>query len=143
VPSPPERNGHRHLASFTHPVARELLAIFAGGALGGLARCALVTTLSTPAPGWPWATFLVNVTGTFALGYAGARLVESTYRRRLIGTGFCGAYTTFSTMQLEVLVMLDHQRYGLAGAYVLTSVLAGLAAIRLGGVLARRTRVIA
>ena len=47
------------------------------------------------------------------------RLPQSTYRRPLLGTGFCGAYTTFSTMQVEILKMLDAHRYGLAAGYAL------------------------
>lgn len=53
---------------------------------------------------------------------------HSTYRRPLLGTGLCGAYTTFSTTQAEILTMLDHNRYRLAGAYAASSILAGLAA---------------
>ena len=60
---------------------------------------------------WPWATFLVNIVGAFPLGYFATRLQErlplSAYRRPFLGTGFCGALTTFSTMQLELLRMLD------------------------------------
>ena len=97
---------------------RELAAIFAGGFVGALARLGLVEALP-PAPGeWPWATFVVNVVGAFALGYFTTRLQErlplSAYRRPLLGTGFCGALTTFSTMQLELLQMLDDGRVALA-----------------------------
>src|SRR5580700_5187834 len=81
---------------------------------------------------WPWTIFAINVSGSFALGYFATRLQErlpqSTYRRPLLGTGFCGAYTTFSTMMVEILTMLDHDRYGLAVAYALTSVAAGYTA---------------
>jgi CrcB protein len=91
--------------------------------------------------------FTINVTGSFALAYFATRLQErlpqSTYRRPLLGTGFCGAYTTFSTMQVEILMMLDQHRYGLAVAYALVSVTAGYIAILMGTALVRRTRVIA
>ena len=105
---------------------RELAAIFLGGAVGALLRAGLVQW-QTPRPGhWPWVTFGVNVAGAFALGYFVTRLQErlplSAYRRPLIGTGFCGALTTFSTMQLELLHMLDAHRYGLAAAYTATSI---------------------
>jgi CrcB protein len=60
--------------------------------------------------------------GSVALAYFATRLQErlpqSTYRRPLLGTGLCGAYTTFSTMQVEILKMLDHDRYGLAGCAI-------------------------
>jgi CrcB protein len=78
---------------------------------------------------WPWATFLVNVAGSALLGWvvAGAR------HPRLLGVGFCGALTTFSTFQLELLHMLDAGRAGLAILYAAGSVTAGLAACALAG----------
>ena len=91
--------------------ARELAAIFAGGFLGAIARAELVEALPHDPGEWPWATFLVNVAGAFMLGYFATRLQErlplSAYRRPFLGTGLCGALTTFSTMQLELLRMLD------------------------------------
>ena len=92
-----------------NPDRRELAAIFIGGAAGGLLRVWLGETFTSTATQWPWATFAINVSGSFALGYLATRLQErlplSTYRRPLLGTGFCGAYTTFSTMQVEILTM--------------------------------------
>ncbi len=126
---------------------RELAAIFLGGAAGALLRVGLGETFSGGAPGWPWVTFAINVSGSFALAYfatrLGERLPQSTYRRPLLGTGFCGAYTTFSTMQVEILTMLNHDRYGLVVAYALTSVAAGYTAIWVGTALVRRVRVFA
>ena len=85
------------------------------------------------APGqWPWATFLVNVAGAFVLGLVIARGVRG-YRRELLGAGFCGALTTFSTLQLELLGMLDAGRVALALAYAGASIAAGLAATALAG----------
>ncbi|MHB8491005.1 MAG: fluoride efflux transporter CrcB [Solirubrobacteraceae bacterium] len=126
---------------------RELGAIAAGGALGAVLRVWIGRHLGASGDAWPWATFAVNVTGSFALAYLATRLQErlplSTYRRPLLGTGFCGAYTTFSTMQVEVLGLLEAHRYGIAVGYSLSSVLAGLAAIRLGSALVRRVRLVA
>jgi len=126
---------------------RELAAIFAGGAAGALARVWLGRHFTGGAPGWPWVTFTINVTGSFALAYVATRLQErlpqSTYRRPLLGTGFCGAYTTFSTMQVEILRIVDAHRYGLAAGYALGSVAAGYAAIWVATALVRRTRAIA
>ncbi|HEY1356682.1 MAG TPA: fluoride efflux transporter CrcB [Thermoleophilaceae bacterium] len=126
---------------------QELAAIFAGGCLGALARVA-VTDLFRPAQaGWPWATFAVNVAGTFLLGYFATRLQErlpvSAYRRPLLGTGLCGALTTFSTVQIELLRMLDAGRVGLALGYVLASLVAGLAAMRVATGIVRRVRTLA
>jgi fluoride exporter len=126
---------------------RELAAIFLGGVVGALLRVGLGETFSSGAPGWPWVTFAINLTGSFALACfatrLGERLPQSTYRRPLLGTGFCGAYTTFSTMQVEILTMLDHDRLGLAVGYACASVAAGYAAIWIGTALARRVRVMA
>lgn len=126
---------------------RELAAIVAGGAIGAVIRVWLGRHLAPASPGWPWATFTANVTGSFALAYFATRLQErlpqSTYRRPLLATGFCGAYTTFSTMQVETLGLFEAHRYGLALAYALASVAAGFAAIWLATAIVRRTRLIA
>ncbi len=129
------------------PDVRELAAIFAGGAVGALLRVGLIETGAAGAPGWPWITFAVNIAGAFALGYFVTRLQErlplSAYRRPLLGTGFCGALTTFSTVQVELLEMLDAHRYGLAAGYLCASIAFGYAAIHLGTALVRRTRTLA
>jgi CrcB protein len=128
------------------PDRRELASIFAGGAVGALARVWLAETFPAGASAWPWAIFAINVSGSFALAYFATRLQErlpqSTYRRPLLGTGFCGAYTTFSTMQVEILEMLDRHRYVLAAGYALASVAAGFAAIWLATAIVRRVRVV-
>jgi CrcB protein len=126
---------------------RELAAIFLGGAPGALLRVWLGLQFTSPTAAWPWTIFAVNVTGCLALGYLATRLQErlpqSTYRRPLLATGFCGAYTTFSTVQVEILAMLDHGRYGLAAGYAAASVAAGYLAIWLAPTGVRRVRVIA
>jgi CrcB protein len=133
--------------SATHLDGRELGAIFAGGFVGAAARAELGELLPHSAGGWPWATLLVNVAGAVLLGYAVTRLQErlplSVYRRPFLGTGVCGGLTTFSTMQVELLQMLDAGRVGLALAYALVSVLAGFAGVAVATNLVRRTRLAA
>jgi fluoride exporter len=123
---------------------RELAAIFAGGAVGALARVGLLQTGASAAPSWPWVTFSVNVVGAFLLGYFATRLQErlplSSYRRPLLGTGFCGAFTTFSTMQLELLKMIDVHRYALASGYAAASLVLGYASMHLATAMVRRVR---
>jgi CrcB protein len=125
---------------------RELAAIFAGGAAGALLRVWLVRRFPAAPGTWPWVTFAVNVAGSLVLGYVVTRLQErlpvSTYRRPLLGTGFCGAFTTFSTMQLELVRMLDRGHYGLAAGYAAASLAAGYLAVFLATAAVRRVRVI-
>ncbi len=120
----------------------QLAAIFAGGVVGALVRGALVEAFPHSVGQWPWVTFGVNVAGAFLLGYFVTRLEErlpvSTYRRPLLGTGVCGALTTFSTMQVELLRMARAHEWLLAGSYALAIVTAGLAAMFLATKLVRR-----
>jgi CrcB protein len=120
---------------------RELVAIFLGGALGALVRAGLVEALPDPGVGWPWATFVVNVLGAALLGYWYTVLPHTQYRRPLLTTGFCGALTTFSTVQVELVEMLDAGRVGLACLYLAASLAAGLAGAQLATALGRRAEV--
>jgi fluoride exporter len=127
---------------------RELAAIFAGGFIGAVARALVAEALPHDDPGaWPWATFAVNLAGAFALGWFATRLQErlplSAYRRPFVGTGVCGALTTFSTLQLELLRMLDEADAALALGYAAASLAGGFAAVALASNLVRRARVAA
>jgi fluoride exporter len=123
---------------------RELAAIFIGGCIGAVGRAGL-SEAAAPAPGrWPWPTFAVNLVGALLLGYLITRLQErlplSAYRRPLLGTGLCGALTTFSTMQVELLRMLEGGHVWLAGGYAVASVGGGWLAVLLATVSVRRVR---
>jgi CrcB protein len=121
---------------------REIVAIFVGGAVGTAARAVLGTVFARDPTQWPWPTFAVNIVGAFLLGYFTTRLLErlplSSYRRPMLGTGLCGGLTTFSTMQVETVKMLDHHAYGLALGYTSASVATGLAAVYIATALVRR-----
>ena len=124
---------------------RELAAIFCGGAIGTLLRAGLGNAVATNPTHWPWPTFAVNIVGAFLLGYFATRLQErlplSSYRRPLLGTGLCGGLTTFSTMQVETLKMIEHEAYGLAAGYVVASIVAGLIAAHVATSMVRRVSV--
>lgn len=127
------------------PDRREVGAVFAGGSLGALARAGLSQAFPVTASQWPWPTFTVNILGALLLGYFVTRLQErlplSSYRRPLLGTGLCGGLTTFSTMQVEILKMLDAHYYGLAASYAVVSIIAGYVAIQVATAMVRRVRV--
>jgi fluoride exporter len=124
---------------------RELAAVFVGGALGTLARTGLSNFVAADPTRWPWPTFTVNIVGAFLVGYFTTRLFErlplSSYRRPLLGTGLCGGLTTFSTMQVETLKMIEHNRYGLAAGYTTASIILGLLAVYLATAVVRRVPV--
>jgi CrcB protein len=124
---------------------RVVAAIFAGGALGALARAGLAQAFPSSPAHWPWLTFAVNILGAFLVGYFVTRLQErlplSSYHRPLLGTGLCGGLTTFSTMQVELVHMLNAGEYLLAFAYGLVSVAAGYVAVQVGTAVVRRVRV--
>jgi CrcB protein len=125
---------------------RMLAAIFAGGCIGTLARARLAEGLAHDPGRWPWPTFIANVAGAFLLGYFATRLQErlppARYRRPFLATGICGALTTFSTLQLELLRMLDKDRLGLALGYAAASIAAGFLAVAAATVLTRRVRLV-
>ena len=126
---------------------RELAAIFAGGCVGALARTGLVKAMPHGPGSWPWATFLANIAGTLLLAYFVTRLQErlplSAYRRPFLGTGLCGALTTFSTMQFELLDMLRSGHETLAVGYAAAGVVSGFASVFVATKLTRRVAVAA
>ena len=115
---------------------REIAAVFAGGVVGTLARAELAQEWGSAPGTWPWATFAVNLLGAALLGYVATRAralrPAPGAARAFLGPGVCGALTTFSALQLELLGMLDSGRLGLALTYAGASVAGGLLAVRLG-----------
>ncbi len=107
-------------------------AVMLGGAAGTLTRAGLAHALPVTPGAWPWSTFAANIVGTVILGW----VVAADRWRPLVGTGFCGALTTFSTFQVETFRLADGGHGVLAAAYMGVSVGAGLLAARLGKKLA-------
>jgi CrcB protein len=131
----------RAIILFEEPV-RNFWAVAIGAAIGGLARYYL-SLFATERLGdvLPWATLIINVTGSFALGFlmrfALASPSASMELRLLLATGVCGGYTTFSTYSYEVALMIEDGQYERAGAYALGRVVLALLATMAGFVLAR------
>ncbi len=126
--------------------ALSVLGVMAGGAFGALARY-LVTVMvqgrlvQTPFIGLPVATLLVNVTGSFLLAF----LATLTLQGRLsgvwlltLGTGFCGAFTTFSTFELDSDGLLKSGQFAYALFYIGGNLFLGYGALLLGQVAATR-----
>ena len=118
------------------------VAIMAGGASGALARAGLAEAIPAHAGGWPWGTFIANQIGALLLAWLSTELAEVVVPTRLwrplLGTGLCGALTTFSAFQVETIDIARHDRPGLAAAYAVVSIATGMTCAVAGTVYARR-----
>ncbi len=124
--------------------------VFLGGCIGGYARYGVTDLWPAPADRFPWSTLAVNTVGAFILTLViviASDVMPSRYLRPLLGTGFCGALTTFSSVVVSTDELFAHQAQGTAAAYLVASLVAalaagwlGLAAGRLVAVNRRRTR---
>jgi fluoride exporter len=121
--------------------AAVVIALALGGVLGAVSRYAVSLALPTETAKFPWGTLLINVSGSAALGFILVLVIEHFPRGRLvrpvIGTGFLGAYTTFSTFTVEAVDLIRTGHTGLALAYLAGSVFAGLLAVWTGMMSAR------
>jgi fluoride exporter len=118
-----------------------LLAVAIGGAAGTLLRAAVAEALPPSDRGFPWAILWVNLVGSAIVGFvivaALERVAPGRYFRPLIGTGFCGGLTTFSTFVVEVDLLVRAGHLGTAAWYVAASLVGCLAATRAAVMLAR------
>jgi CrcB protein len=121
-----------HRPVHLHPAF--VLVVIAGGTVGAMARYGLSTVLPSPG-GWPLPTLVINLAGAFLLGV----LLEALVRRGpdagrlrivrlLAGTGFMGAFTTYSTLALEATNLLGAGRTSDAVAYLAATLLGGAVA---------------
>jgi CrcB protein len=121
-----------------------VVSILAGGAAGALARAAVAEALPHAPGAWPWATFSVNLFGALLLAWLTTRLTEiaapTRYWRFLLGTGLCGALTTFSTFQVETVALANDGHATMAVGYAATSLAAGMSVVVAATVVARRHR---
>jgi CrcB protein len=117
------------------------LLVALGGAIGASARYGV--SLAIPArDGWPWATFVVNVSGSLLIGllagWLATRAEAGEPWRLLFGVGVLGGFTTFSAYSLETLRLFERGDIAGGAAYAIGSVIAGLGAVALGLALAKR-----
>ncbi len=113
-----------------------------GGALGAVARYQVAAVVQGRAgAGFPWGTFVVNVSGSLVLGFVMTllteRLVVNPQWRFFLPIGFLGAYTTFSTFEFEAFRANAEGAWLIGGAYLVSSVAAGYGAVWAGVVAAR------
>lgn len=116
-----------------------ILVIFVGGFVGAYARHELSLAIPTATDLWPLATFLTNIVGAFLLGFLLEALVRrgpDEGRRQMIrlgvGTGFIGAFTTYSTFAVETALLLEHHFVVLSAAYITVTVVVGIVFSALG-----------
>jgi fluoride exporter len=118
-----------------------LAAIALGGGLGSVARYLIATALPVRPGHFPWATFLINMSGSFALGVLMVFVLDiwppRRYVRPFVGIGVLGGFTTFSTFAVELRGIAAHRAWVLADAYALNSLVGGIAAVWCGITLAR------
>ncbi len=114
-----------------------LFTVFIGGGLGSAARYGIQLLLHERivAYNFPWATFTVNIIGSFLIGMFYAlsdRYNISAELRLLLTAGFCGGFTTFSTFSNDVLKLLQSGEVMIPLIYVLLSIILGIGACFLG-----------
>jgi len=118
-----------------------ILAIFIGGGVGSLARWGVANLLRNYSMNFPYATFAVNIIGSFILGFVVALFWSKAEMhdslKLAITVGFCGGLTTFSTFSWETFDLIKNGEFLLAVLYVVISVLICVLAVSLGAFLSR------
>jgi CrcB protein len=138
----PDRDVFRARAARRHGGQLGVLAMIAlGGGLGSVTRYLVERAIPGHAGHFPWATFLINLSGCFALGLLMVLILDvwppRRYVRPFLCIGFLGGYTTFSTFAVEIRDLAGRGAWTMADAYALNSVVGGLAAVWCGITLAR------
>jgi fluoride exporter len=119
-------------------------AVISGGVLGSVLRWLMAVIVPVAAGGFPWPTFLVNIIGSFVIGFFSTlsgpdgRLFVGPNTRLFVMTGICGGFTTFSSFAVEMLRFVQAGDVRAAVIYLVASVPAWLISVWLGDVVARR-----
>lgn len=116
-----------------HLQASAIALVFLGGIVGTALRYGLEELFPTRGTGFPWATFAINLSGSFVLGALLEVLAlagpDQGWRQRIrvtLGTGFCGSYTTYSSFALETTQLGHHGAVGVGIGYAVVSVIGGI-----------------
>lgn len=132
----PQPFGDRGRSRWPRVHWRTVAMVCVGGFFGGFARYEFGLVWPSPASAFPLSTFTINTAGAFLLALILVLVLEvlppTTFIRPALGTGFCGAFTTFSSVATSSDKLLAHGHAGTATAYVVVSVVAGLAAASFG-----------
>lgn len=113
-----------------------VLLVIIGGALGSVVRYGVASLLDRP-----YAIFYINVLGSFILGliisFLTKHVEDSRSLQLLLGVGFCGGFTTFSTFSMQAWNMLADDKFSQAAVYILASVICSILGFGLGSYLAK------
>lgn len=113
-----------------------LVALGCGGVMGAVGRYAVSLAIPTAVNHFPWSTFIINLSGSAVLGFLLILLIEQFPRGRLVrplvGSGVIGAYTTFSTLEVDTLLLFRGHDIATGFLYLTSSLLGGLVAVWLG-----------
>jgi len=113
---------------------KNLLLVGLGGSIGSMLRYGSHLLLNTRL--FPWATFAVNILGSFIIGVVFAMSIREEPLpegwKLFLATGICGGFTTFSAFSLENLGLMQSGKFGMALTYIILSIILGISATFLG-----------
>lgn len=121
----------------------KILSVAAGGAAGSVARYLInISPLAGVLERFPLPTFVINVSGSILIGFLSVLLTDKfevgENVRMAVVVGFLGAFTTFSTFEMEIYGLAKGREFGIASLYLLLSVAAGFVGVAVGIALGRR-----
>ena len=108
-----------------------MIEVALGAGLGASVRYLMTQALKSRTRVFPWATFIINITGALLLGFLHSK-ITSSHILLLLGTSFLGGYTTFSTFQVELVTLINNNKQKMMFIYLLLTVLCGILAAYCG-----------
>jgi CrcB protein len=115
---------------------KNIILVFLGAGFGGVLRYAIGNIIKWNGTSFPWATFVVNIIGSFLIGiilaYSLKNETFTTNYKLLLTTGVCGGFTTFSALSAESLQLIKQGNWMLALAYIICSIVLGIVACGIG-----------